>query len=92
MKKIISMIGIVISVWLYYGTLIRNISELEKENLALDKVLKNLEKENIEKKIMLEKLTDLSQIEKEMKEKQGMIISEKINFFRIDKNHDNVGE
>ncbi len=92
MKKIISMIGIVISVWLYYGTLIRNISELEKENLALDKVLKNLEKENIEKKIMLEKLTDLSQIEKEMKEKQGMIISEKINFFRIDKNHDNLGE
>ena len=92
MKKIISMIGIVISVWLYYGTLIRNISELEKENLALDKVLKNLEKENIEKKIMLEKLTDLRQIEKEMKEKRGMIISEKINFFRIDKNHDNLGE
>lgn len=87
-KGVVSLGVIILSIWLFYWYLIMNISRLEKENLYLDKSIKELIREREQKKLELEKLTDLSKIEKEMKEKKHMIISEKVNFFRIKKNFD----
>lgn len=83
---------VVIVMWLFYATLIRHITELEKENLFLEKQIKLLEKEKIDKKLELGRLTDFSKIEKEMREKKGMVISDKINFFRIEEKNDSLGE
>lgn len=83
---------VVIVMWLFYATLIRRITELEKENLFLEKQIKLLEKEKVDKKLEIERLTDFSKIEKEMKEKRGMIVSDKINFFRIEEKSDSLGE
>lgn len=84
-KKIILTIVLVLSVWSFYGYLIRKISLLEKENLGIEKEIKELEKERNDRLYEYDNLMDLSKIEKEMNSKKEMKISGDINFFRIKK-------
>lgn len=84
-KFILTTAGILI-VWLFYGYLIRNISSLEKNNLRLERELRELEKERSKKLYEYDTLMDLRKIEQEMNKNKGMGVSEKIIFFKIDEN------
>ncbi|MBC2850509.1 MULTISPECIES: hypothetical protein [unclassified Cetobacterium] len=85
-KNILSGVVGIILVWSFYGYLIREISYLEKNNLKLERELKELEKEKSKRIYEYDLLMDLRKIEKEMNKNKNMIISEKINFFKIDEN------
>lgn len=84
-QKILLIVMIILSVWSFYGYLIRKISLLEKENKGIAKNIKELEKEKNDKLYEYDSLMDLSKIEKEMNSKKNMTISGDINFFRIKK-------
>lgn len=84
-KKIFLVIIVILSVWSFYGYLIRKISLLEKENVTIGKSIKELEKEKNDRLYEYDNLMDLGKIEKEMNSKKNMSISGEINFFRIRK-------
>lgn len=82
-KVLLTTVGIIL-VWSFYGYLIRTISYLEKRNLKLQRELKELEKESSKRIYEYDLLMDLRKIEQEMNKKKNMVISEKINFFKIE--------
>lgn len=87
MKKkniVLTILGI-IAVWSFYGYQIIKISKLEKDIFSIEKDIRELEKEKNERIYEYDVKMDLRKIENEMKEKKSMEISEKINFFKLEK-------
>lgn len=84
-KNIIFLILAVIIVWSFYGYQIRKITKLENEIIKINREINELEKEKKERIYEYDEKMDLKKIEAEMKEKNSMEISEKINFFKLEK-------
>lgn len=84
-KNIIFLILAIIVVWSFYGYQIRKITKLENEILKINREIGELEKEKKERIYEYDEKMDLKKIEAEMKEKNSMEISEKINFFKLEK-------
>ena len=82
-KVLLTLVGIIL-IWSFYGYLIRTISYLEKSNLKIERELRELEKERSKRIYEYDLLMDLSKIEQEMNKQKNIVISEKINFFKIE--------
>ncbi len=67
--------------YLYYIHSLDTITRLDKEIYVEKKIVQELEKDLLEKKIEFEKKLDLKAIESEMQEKYNMGITQKINYF-----------
>lgn len=84
-KNLIFIILAIIGIWSFYAYQIRKITKLENEIIKIKKEINELEKEKKERIYEFDEKMDLKKIEAEMKEKHGMEISEKINFFKLEK-------
>ena len=63
-KVLLTTVGIIL-IWSFYGYLIRTISYLEKNNLKLERELRELEKERSKRIYEYDLLMDLRKIEQE---------------------------
>mgnify|MGYP006878640677 CR=1 FL=1 len=84
MKRVSFLVTIAIILCFVYVVMLLKISKREKLLKETMVKVEKLEKEVERSEMEYDSKLDLEKIGKEMREKKGMIISPKINFFQID--------